>query len=105
MRLLGAIRLRMDPKETCEGSGISRKAGAGTSEAIRRGHFFFSSVIDPLHEPFVAAEVVEQLAEQRAVEKRLPVFAHDRLLPPLGLDLPPRDRIDGARPRPRHAGR
>jgi len=31
----------MAPKETSEGSGISRKAGAGASEAIRRGHLFF----------------------------------------------------------------
>ncbi len=37
----GALRLRTAPKETCEGSGISRKAGAGASEAIRRGHLFF----------------------------------------------------------------
>jgi hypothetical protein len=38
---LAALRLRTAPKETCEGSGISRKAGAGASEAVRRGHFFF----------------------------------------------------------------
>jgi hypothetical protein len=29
------------PKETCEGSGTSRKADAGASEASRRGQFFF----------------------------------------------------------------
>ena len=29
------------PKETFEGSGTSRKAGAGASEAVHRGHFFF----------------------------------------------------------------
>ena len=29
------------PKETCEGSGTSRKTGAGASEANRRGQFFF----------------------------------------------------------------
>jgi hypothetical protein len=31
----------MAPKETCEGSGTSRKADAGASEASRRGQFFF----------------------------------------------------------------
>src|SRR5258708_14731033 len=63
------------------------------------------SVIDPLHEPLVAAEVVEQLAQQRAVEKRLPVFAYERLLPPLGFDLPACDRVDRARPCSRDEGR
>src|SRR6266851_5274933 len=66
--------------------------------------FLSRSVIDPLHEPLVAAEVVEQLAQQRAVEKRFPVFAHDRLLPPFGLDLPPRDRVDRTRPHPSDEG-
>jgi hypothetical protein len=36
-----ALRLRTAPKETFEGSGTSRKAGAGASEAVHRGHFFF----------------------------------------------------------------
>src|SRR5712664_4487702 len=51
------------------------------------------SVIDPLDEPFVAGDVVKQLAQQVAVEHDLPVLAHDRLSPPLGLDLPAGDGI------------
>src|SRR5258708_1131588 len=52
------------------------------------------SVIDPLHEPFVSRKVVVQLAEKVAVEQRLPVLADHGLLPPFGLDLPPRDRVE-----------
>src|SRR5258708_10268670 len=52
------------------------------------------SVIDPLHEPFVSRKVVVQLAEKVAVEQRLPVLADHGLLPPFGLDLPARDRVD-----------
>ena len=38
---MGGLRLSTAPKETCEGSGTSRKTGAGASEANRRGHSFF----------------------------------------------------------------
>src|ERR1700736_4008214 len=55
-----------------------------------------ASVIDPLHEPLIAVEVVIQLAKQLATHQHLPVLANDRPVPPLGLDLPPRDRVDGA---------
>src|SRR5579859_3958748 len=54
----------------------------------------WSSVIDPLHEPPVALEVVVQLAQKAAVEQRLPVLADHWLIPPLGLNLPARDGID-----------
>src|ERR1700730_654542 len=55
-----------------------------------------ASVIDPLHEPLIAVEVVVQLAEQVAAHQHLPVLADDRPVPPLGLDLPPRNGVDGA---------
>ena len=56
--------------------------------------FLVNSVIDPLQEPLVFAEVVVQLAKNRAVEERLPVLANDELVPPLRLDLPTSDRVD-----------
>src|SRR5258708_18728789 len=37
----GRDKLVQPPKETFEGSGTSRKAGAGAQEASRRVHFFF----------------------------------------------------------------
>src|SRR5260370_13323692 len=52
------------------------------------------SVIDPLRDPFVTRKVVVQLAEKVAVEQRLPVLADHGLLPPFGLDLPARERVD-----------
>src|SRR4030088_1972135 len=55
-----------------------------------------ASVIDPLNDPLIAVEVVVQLAKQFAAHQHLPVLSNDRSVPPLGLDLPPRDRVDGA---------
>src|SRR3989454_5534722 len=52
------------------------------------------SVIDPLHEPLVASDVVIELAQQCVVEHDLPVLADDRLVPPRGFDLPTGDRVD-----------
>src|ERR1700680_3299496 len=57
-------------------------------------HCLSDSVIDSLYEPLVAAEVVVQLAEQGVVEHRLPVLTDDGLVPPFGLYLPARDRVD-----------
>src|SRR5207249_10799394 len=57
------------------------------------------SVVNALHEPLVTGDVVKQLAQQVAVEHDLPVLAHDRLSPLLGLDLPAGNGIDRARPR------
>jgi len=74
----GKLRLSMAPKETFEGSGTSRKAGAGASEAIRLGHLFFlaASVIDPLHEPLVFARGRGTARTERLLlEQRLPVLA------------------------------
>src|SRR5216683_32762 len=58
-----------------------------------------SSVIDPLDEPFVTGDIVEQFAQQVAVEHDLPVLTDDCLSPPLGLNLPAGDGIDMASPR------
>src|SRR4030081_213905 len=52
------------------------------------------SVIDPFHEPPVLLEVVVQLAQKTAVQHSFPVLADHGLLPPLGFDLPARDRVD-----------
>src|SRR2546427_11320670 len=52
------------------------------------------SVIDPLHEPLIASDVVVELAQHGVVEHGLPVLADDRLVPPRGLDLPAGDRVD-----------
>src|ERR1700737_1135695 len=55
-----------------------------------------ASVIDPLHEPLIAVEVVVQLAKHLAAPPHLPVLANNRSVPPLGLALPTRDGVDGA---------
>src|SRR5467141_1743618 len=40
------------------------------------------SVINPLHEPLIASDVVIELAQQCVVEHDLPVLADDRPVPP-----------------------
>src|SRR3981189_2458497 len=76
---------------------LARAARQALEPAKRTGgatSFPDASVIDPFQEPFVAADMGVELAQQVAVEHRLPVLADDWLLPPLRLDLPPRDGVD-----------
>src|SRR6202022_3077968 len=103
----GKLNFSTAPKGHARGSRHQPQGGPPEPAKRTGGAISFSraSVIDPFQEPLVAGPVVVQLAQQAAVEHRLPVLADDRLLPPLRLDLPPRDGVERSAERPRDEDR
>src|SRR5439155_14777882 len=78
------------PTASVRVGGQCARSGTGHKRSDR------ALVIDTLHEPVVASDVVIELAQEVAVEHDLPVLADHGFGPPRRLDLPAGDGVDRA---------